>query len=113
MKKAIIALSISLFSVTSFAKDDSAAIGAFLNSSDVKEAIAQAKAQNLSLDEEASAALLGGGCGFAGCEYEFLVTIGASTRGTNPQTQVIAAVVRVGFINEVRLLSKDPADALK
>ena len=40
-----------------------------------------------------SAVPLGGGCGVAGCNNTFLVTTEYFTRGANPQSRIVAAIV--------------------
>ncbi len=44
---------------------------------------------------ETKAAILGGGCGFGGCNYSFLVTTAFSTVRVNPRTAVLAGIVEV------------------
>ena len=39
------------------------------------------------------AVLLGGGCGFAGCNNTYLVTTVYSTPGANPRSTIVAAIV--------------------
>jgi hypothetical protein len=59
--------------------------------------------------DKASAALLSGGCGFAGCSSTYLVTVGYSSKGSNPRTAVIAAFVTTSTYNapQVELTSID------
>jgi hypothetical protein len=67
--------------------------------------------KNLVLDPEISKALLGGGCGFAGCDTSYLVTQGYATVGTNPQVQVISAVVKISSLQEPKV-TLVPVDSL-
>jgi len=81
---------------------------------DHKEILTQTKALNeagYTKEGKTRAVLLGGGCGFAGCNYDHLVTTDFSTVGANPQTTVLAGVVEVWTTTDAkslkRLLSQD------
>ncbi len=67
----------------------------FLDDAKVQEKIADARASGLTVDSIAEAATLASGCGFAGCDQIYFVTIMAGTRGTNRHANAISAVVRV------------------
>lgn len=94
MKSLVIAFAATLIPALASAQA-SDEVDAFLKSTVVQSEQAKVVADGKVLDENPTSALLGGGCGFAGCQSVYLVTIGYSTKGTNPQTSVIAATVRI------------------
>ena len=49
------------------------------------------------------AVLLGGGCGFAGCNNTYLVTTVYSTPGANPRSTIVAAIVTNPTSREFRV----------
>jgi len=81
-------------STTAFAADHSKVVQAFFNSSDVELEIKKVNPVEEQVSKNAEVALLSGGCGWAGCEYSFLVTLAVHSKGINSQTRVIAAVVK-------------------
>lgn len=63
-----------------------------------REILAESKKLNdagFTKEGATKAVVLGGGCGFAGCDYTHLVTTDFSTPGANTQTAILAAVVQV------------------
>jgi len=82
---------------------------------EAKEAL---QAQRYSLQGQTTAALLGGGCGFAGCDSLYFVTTEYSTMGVNPQSTVVAGVVSYSAASrsarvEKVLSQKDKNDLLE
>lgn len=71
-------------------------IQAFRNDTLVAQAILKAKQQDVDLGKETESAFLGGGCGWAGCEHIYLVTLAVIGKGTNPSYSAIAAIVTMG-----------------
>ena len=72
--------------------------------------------------QKPSANLLYGSCGIVGCEYKYLVTMGFSSSGANPQIEILGAFVlfktyqkaQVKLLSrsQVRLLQQDKWDQL-
>ena len=63
-----------------------------------------------------SAAILGGGCGFAGCDTSYLVTTPFTTRGANTRLSTLAGVVethtRGGFTTRLVRTSRDGVELI-
>ena len=83
----------------------------FLKNPTVQGAITAAKEQKMEVVDTVGVALLAGGCGWAGCDYAYLVTLPVRTTGANPQTSVIAAVVTQPALRDAKVKMVD-ADAL-
>ena len=94
--------------------DKDRAVATFKESKKVQRLLKKAEKQGYEVSQEVDAALLSGTCGVAGCSSNFLVTQALTTRGVNPQTRVVAAVVTVGLVDHgtpdtrpVRVLSEE------
>ncbi|MGE0525956.1 MAG: hypothetical protein AB7G93_16540 [Bdellovibrionales bacterium] len=108
MKSFVVSTAILLSSFSVLAEASPEAERAFLTDSQVIQAIEQAKAQDLNVATVPDSAFVGGGCGFAGCDAVYLVTLSTSTKGANPQSTVISALVTTHTANtfppEVRMI---------
>jgi hypothetical protein len=74
---------------------DADAEKAFAESALVKSAIAKLKTQGFTREEPVESVVLGGGCGFAGCDATILVVQRLSTEGANTRTRSTLGLVNV------------------
>jgi hypothetical protein len=73
---------------------------AFAASAEVGESIVELQAAGYKKIGETSLMVIGGGCGFAGCDTTFLVGVTLSTDGANTQTTSVLAVVEVKAVGD-------------
>lgn len=97
MKKTLFASTLlTLIASSAFATSMKlSAIGEFNYNSEIQQQIADAQAAGLEVESSPTEAIIGGGCGFTGCDVTSLVTLATHTKGANPRTRVIAAIVTV------------------
>ncbi len=109
MKKIILFLSLALLPLTIFAKplsEKEKAVDAFLqyqivgSDKDLMRQIQKLKDSGFTEQGITDGVVLNGGCGFAGCSYNFFVSTTFNSFGANTQTASVAAVVRASTLFE-------------
>jgi hypothetical protein len=73
---------------------------------EVLKALSQLNPAGRMQQSETSAACISGGCGFAGCDYLFLVTTPFTERSVNAQTQALAGLIFVSTTRKIVRLEK-------
>ncbi|PWU20346.1 MAG: hypothetical protein C5B49_04450 [Bdellovibrio sp.] len=112
MKKLVITALLMQFSAIAFADVPDVrtdVVKAFYESKDVADKILVSVRLDRDIAKQPDVALLSGSCGTAGCTRNYLVTLAVATKGVNPQTGVIAAIVKDEFnAFEAKLVSVEP-----